>query len=113
MQNAKLNGMIIASIVINGLASLLFLIGQTDEYAGLEGVILGFFGLMMAFWACSLVGAVLIKAGNPKTGAVLVMIGCALFVPIGLIGVFGAKKVREELKSREFMGARPEAGQYE
>ncbi len=113
MQNAKLNGMIIASIVINGLVSLLFLIGQTDEYAGMGGVILGFFGLMMAFWACSLAGAVLIQTGNPKTGAVLVMIGCALFVPIGLIGVFGAKKVREELKRREFMGAQPEAGNHE
>lgn len=45
------------------------------------------------FAVISLVGLIIAISGNNKVGGVLIIIGSILFVPLGLIGVFGGKKV--------------------
>ncbi|RHW19501.1 hypothetical protein [Pseudomonas jilinensis] len=54
---------------------------------------------MGAFVAVSAVGMLLVCAGKAKAGAIMFIVGCVPFVPVGLIGVFGAKKVLADLSS--------------
>ncbi|MDR2207352.1 MAG: hypothetical protein LBE22_00005 [Azoarcus sp.] len=48
---------------------------------------------MFAFWALSVVGLIIMAAGNRKVGGVLAIIGSILFVPLGLIAMFGVRSV--------------------
>jgi len=93
-----MNGLIIASVIINGL--LVLLLGTTGEYPAGLSIAMGVSVLV------SLGGALLIAAGARRPGAILVMIGCALFVPIGLIGVIGGRRVLDELKQEAFDAGR-------
>jgi hypothetical protein len=68
---------------------------QRDNY----GSILGIFGSIMSF--ICLVGLILSSVSASTTGPVLVIIGCVLFVPIGLIGVIGAQKALKEFKAKQ------------
>lgn len=53
--------------------------------------------LMLAtFPILSIGGIFLAGAGNNKLGAVLVGIGSVVFIPIGLIGIVGAKQLYDE-----------------
>jgi hypothetical protein len=49
-----------------------------------------------------LAGAVFILVGSTRTGAAFVIVGALVFVPIGLIGVSGARAVRDELDKEQF-----------
>ena len=89
-----MNGLIVVSVVINGLLALV--LGASGEYPQGLSIAMGISVLV------SVGGAVLIATGARKPGAILVMIGCALFVPIGLIGVIGGRRVLDELKREAF-----------
>jgi hypothetical protein len=52
-----------------------------------------FAGVMLVFWAISMLGLILILAGEKGIGAILVFVGSIAYVPLGLIAVAGAKKV--------------------
>lgn len=90
------NGLILVSLVINFLVALSVL----GRGAGEEFLMI-FFLVMLAFWILSVVGTIMIAGGGRKKGAWLVIIGCAVYVPIGLIGVFGARKILDQLKREE------------
>ncbi len=90
-----MNKLIVISIIINALAT----VGIADRDPELQGVVMFIFG---SFVALSVFGAVMISSGNRRTGAILAIIGCVAFVPIGLLGVYGAKKVLDEVKREEF-----------
>jgi len=90
-----MNMLIIVSIIINIMAT----IGLGDQYPEYQEMVLGVCGF---FVALSIVGAVMISSGSRDTGAILVTIGCFVFVPIGLIGVYGAKKVRDQVTREKF-----------
>jgi hypothetical protein len=45
-------------------------------------------------WGISVLGLILGGLGNKKLGAILVIVGSILFVPMGLVAVFGAGKMR-------------------
>ncbi|GAA4113786.1 hypothetical protein GCM10022393_13010 [Aquimarina addita] len=38
-----------------------------------------------------------------KIGGILYIVGCILFVPIGLVGVVGVKKAMNEVKEQKFI----------
>ena len=50
----------------------------------------------------NIAGIVLMFSKKVKAGCTLFLIGSALFVPIGLIGVFGARKMMDKLKEEDF-----------
>lgn len=89
-----MNGLILVSIVINVIVA-----ASLSSDPQLPG---GFTLFMGLFVVISIVGAIMIAAGSRKPGAIMVIIGCITFVPIGLIGVFGAKKVLDELARENF-----------
>jgi hypothetical protein len=43
-----------------------------------------------------------------KPGAVLIIIGTAVFIPIGFIGVLGARRILDDLARRQFEAKRAE-----
>jgi len=86
----KVNGLIIASIIVNAVLSIIGGLGFENP-----GIFIGIFGI---FLLLSVLGAIIISTGSPKAGAILVIVGCAFFVPIGLLGVFGARRVLERVK---------------
>jgi hypothetical protein len=63
------------------------------------GSILGQFGLIMCI--ICFIGLILSSISSSITGPVLVIIGCVLFVPIGLIGILGAQKAMKEFKAKQ------------
>ncbi len=61
------------------------------QYEGLSVIFAGF----LAF---NVLGMLLILAGKIKPGATIYVIGCLPFVPIGMIGALGARKMLQDLK---------------
>jgi hypothetical protein len=90
--------LILASIVINGIVSLSVL--SSREYP--EG--LGWF--LLLFVAVSLSGAALIASGQKRWGSWLSLVGCVVFVPIGFLGVVGARQIMDALHREEFEARR-------
>ena len=62
--------------------------------------------IMSLFWVLSVFGVILLLGGARRKGAILVLIGCVPFVPIGLIGAMGARKILDELVRLEFEARR-------
>lgn len=61
--------------------------------------------------AVSILGALMVGlAGGAKnereTGARLVIFGCVLFVPIGMIGIIAARKILDEIAREDFESRR-------
>jgi hypothetical protein len=79
-------GLIIASIIIDSVLTLVYF----DRSPGLAMFMALFVGL-------AIVGLICIATGAKKVGAIMAGIGSALFVPIGLIGVFGARQVLKQI----------------
>ncbi|MBK8013093.1 MAG: hypothetical protein IPK13_17270 [Deltaproteobacteria bacterium] len=94
-----MNALAWVSIGINGFIVGIMALGALEG----EGEAPLFLVLAMAgAVALSLLGALMASGGERKLGARLVMVGCAVFVPIGLIGVLGARKILDEIDREEF-----------
>lgn len=70
-----MNGLIIASIAIHVI--LTALLGLSGEYPG------GLVAAMAVSILVSIFGGIMIATGARKPGAIIVIIGCVMFVPIG------------------------------
>jgi hypothetical protein len=81
-------------VLINALVATV--ICASGEYPDVLGQI------MFGFVALSIAGIVLVAAGSRRTGAIVAMIGSVVFVPIGIIGAIGARKILDQLKQEEF-----------
>ncbi|MBA4682002.1 hypothetical protein DP090_009125 [Pseudomonas sp. MDMC216] len=57
----------------------------------------GLFVWMLPFLALNLLGMLLVMLDKTKLGAILFIIGCVPFVPVGVIGILGAKKSLQAL----------------
>jgi len=88
---STINGFMISSIIINTLVALSLLANPdySDELIQTMTIVMGGFVLL------SLIGMVLMSTNNYKLGSILAMIGFAIFVPIGLIGIIGVRKVSD------------------
>lgn len=51
---------------------------------------------LFASWCICVFGGVLLKVGKHKAGFILVAIGSLLFVPLGLVAMIGARKLKEK-----------------
>jgi hypothetical membrane protein len=89
-----MNGGMIGGIIVNALVVLA--VGALGEYPAKLAMVLA------VPVALSVLGAILVGVGQRKVGAWLVMIGCVVFVPIGLIGALGGRKVLDQLRQEEF-----------
>ena len=50
-----------------------------------------------------LIGLTLIACKQIKIGSILFIIGCLPFIPIGIVGILGAKKVMNDKKEQQFL----------
>lgn len=91
-------GLIVVSMVVNGLV----MFSTLDSMPGL----IWLFGPALGLQA---LGAILVLAGSRKPGAYCVIAGAIAFVPIGLIGAFGARKVLDQLSKEQFEADRNRA----
>ncbi len=92
----KINGLIIASLIINPIIAVL---GASDPALGSLGDTL-MIGLL-SIWGLGIIGLIIFLSTGKKAGVIVMIISFAFFVPIGLIGVFGAKRVLEDINRRE------------
>ncbi|MDP8080281.1 hypothetical protein [Phocoenobacter skyensis] len=92
----KINGLIIASFIINPIIAVL---GTSDPALGSFGYTL-MIGLL-SIWGLGIIGLIVFLSTGKKAGVIMMMISFVLFVPIGLIGIFGAKKVLEDINKKE------------
>jgi hypothetical protein len=84
MGKTRINGFIITGCVVNIAGCLYFLFNDNiPKTIGLIAVV---------FVLVSIVGAILTAISNSKTGPVMIMIGSIMFIPLGLLGFFGARK---------------------
>ncbi len=88
-------GSVLWSVVINGIFSFF----AFSDYPIIATIMAGFVGL-------AVVGVVFILGPGKKVGVTLVMIGCGVFVPVGFIGVYGARKIQAKLQLAEFNAGR-------
>ena len=89
-----MNGLAIAGVIVNCI--MVLVVTQQGDLPSIFIVIMG------GFAALSVVGAALAASDKKKPGAIMIIVGSIAFVPIGLIGAFGAKKILDELKRAEF-----------
>ncbi len=92
----KINGLIITSFIIN---IIIAIVASNDPALGSIGqpMMIG----MLVIWGFGIIGLILFLSTGKKAGVIMMIISFALFVPIGLIGIFGAKKVLEEINRKE------------
>ncbi len=79
------------------LSIVLFTISSNDQDA------LIFFWITLPFLILNSIGIIIILLGKPKIGSTLFLIGSIIFVPIGLIGAIGAKKILNKIKEDQFL----------
>lgn len=83
----KLNAMIIIGLVINTLLSILYAGGSRDG----EVIMI----ILAVPLGVSYIGVLMVLADKLVWGYRFIMIGSALFAPIGLIAIFGVIKLRK------------------
>ncbi|QIQ21379.1 hypothetical protein [Zophobihabitans entericus] len=100
--------MIIA--IIGMLANLLGVYGmymesvtQYEYYGNYDSVYETVAIIMGISWGISLLGLILVIAGQKKPGAILIIIGSVIFVPLGLIAVFGASRIIKSLQDDDLV----------
>ncbi len=76
---------------------VLFTMSSQDS----ESLIMFWFTLPFLILNC--IAIFIILLGKPKTGSILFLIGSILFIPIGLIGAIGARKILNEIKEKKFL----------
>jgi len=89
-----MNRWIVTGCAVSTLVSLLL---ATDSQLEVLACVAGVFALLQ------FVGAALVHLGARKPGARLVLIGTAFFLPSGLIGMWGARKVLDQLTEERFL----------
>lgn len=78
-------------------------VGYVATRSGVDGVVAA---IMLIPLAVSIVGITLVVKGRERAGATWVMVGTLPFLPLGLIGFFGALKFRRSLGKRSAAGRR-------
>ncbi|TCP91313.1 hypothetical protein EDC44_13119 [Cricetibacter osteomyelitidis] len=90
----KLHSLVYISLAIN----VVLLLISAPEFNEISEM---FMPIMFIIWGIGAAGAVLFNVTGKKSGCVLIIISCAIFTPIGLLGVFGAVKTIEQINRRK------------
>lgn len=93
-------------LAIAGVLANLFGIYLVYQEAYYEPVYLTLFYIMSAFWLLSVLGLLIAIGKQYKVGGILIIIGSIIFVPLGLIAVFGARKIMQPLDSSDLAARR-------
>lgn len=94
----KLNNWIIAGLSLNALIMVSMFFQELDS-----SVMIIFLSIAFIPWVLSLLGVFLIGTGaRVKLGANLIFYGSIVYVPLGFIAMFGARKILDQLKQIEF-----------
>lgn len=94
----NLNGIMITGVILN------IVVGYITAAAHSEDMpVLG--ALVAIFAVIEIIGLIVSGTSKGKTGPILVIIGCILFIPLGLVAGFGARKALDALKREEFDAA--------
>lgn len=89
-RESNVNGMMIAGVIINSI--ILIFNAANPDYGAVIGAILAPFIIL------SIIGLIVSGTTDKKAGPMMVLIGSVVFVPIGLIGAMGARKVLDRMK---------------
>lgn len=100
-------GLAIAGIIANLIATLATLANLADDGRD-SGLVVIFAVILGGFVALSVLGLILAGSGKKKVGGILVIIGSVVFVPLGLIGAFGGRKIMRSDASANDLDARRE-----
>jgi uncharacterized membrane protein len=85
-------GLAIGGIIANWFAVLIFYLNALLNYDEASRTLLPF---AIIFSLVATVGLI-IATNNKKIGGVLIIIGSIFFIPLGLIGVFGGRKIMSQ-----------------
>ncbi len=96
-QPKRWNGIMIGGVVANSFA--VFSVATGGELP------IGFALFMGLFVLISMIGLLICFTSSGKTGPILVAVGSVLFVPLGLIAVFGVRKVLDEIQREKLATA--------
>ena len=88
----KINPIVYAGLIVNAL--VLTVIHFSESHKVL------FIPMLIAYIFC-IVGVLLIFTKKIKAGKILFFIGSILYVPIGMIGIFGIRKTIEEIEEEQ------------
>ncbi|MWN30949.1 hypothetical protein GQ597_03510 [Gilliamella sp. Pra-s65] len=90
-------GLAIGGIIANWFAVLIFYLNSSLNRDEASQIVLPF---AIIFALIATLGLI-VATNNKKIGGILIIIGSIFFIPLGLIGVFGGKKVvsQENAKS--------------
>ncbi|QKX06250.1 hypothetical protein HN014_15470 [Aquimarina sp. TRL1] len=92
----SLNALIILWFVIQTLLACFFYFSSEREATFL-------FWIMVPFMIINCLGILFLQLNQTKIGAWMILISSAPFVPAGLIGVLGARKILDQLKEEELL----------
>lgn len=92
----SINSLMIIWIIIHALFTIISSLSSEPEITFI------FYFSIISF-ALNCLGLLLILINKLKAGSILFFIGSIVFVPIGLIGVLGARKLLNEIKKEEFL----------
>ncbi len=86
-------GLMFTGIGLNllGVFYIYYYVTEVSPSSGAEGFTL----VVLACWLLSLIGGFLAAVGKRKIGSVLVIIGSVIFVPLGMVAIFGAIRIKE------------------
>ncbi|UYZ84447.1 hypothetical protein MTZ49_02435 [Entomomonas sp. E2T0] len=86
-------GLMFTGIALNllGVFYTYYYVTELSPSSGAEGFTL----VVLASWLLSLIGGILAAIGKRKIGSILVIIGSAIFVPLGMVAIFGAVRIKE------------------
>ncbi|MGA2641087.1 MAG: hypothetical protein ABSG21_09300 [Spirochaetia bacterium] len=84
-----MNALMVVGVVLDAIVGI--------AYGAAEGTVA--FLICFILVALSVAGLIVVARGSKKAGAILVIIGAAGFVPLGLIAIFGAKRVLDQAKA--------------
>ncbi len=85
--------LVVIGLLVNALVTLFMF--YSERYEGLA-----MFSLVALI--ISVFGLILMLANKIKIGGILFIIGSVFFVPIGLVGIAGARKIMNEEKEQKF-----------
>ena len=94
--NDKLNTLIVTGIILNTIFSLFFISSQETEFIKFTLITLSI-PLLTSY-----IGIYMVLNDNLKWGYRLILIGSALFVPIGIIAILGVNKIKKSQEDSTF-----------
>ncbi len=95
-----MNALMIVGVILNALVGIAYSLAK--DYIGILVIALIAVGI-------SLAGMIMIATGPKRAGAILVIIGAVFFVPLGLLAIFGAKRVLDQVKAEKHSPSVPDA----